>query len=390
MIRNNTGFRFRNIETRLNSVKPEITPEGFWLYRKVKIARSGLFPWYAHELERDGIFKTFPELSKNDSVELMRTPESFTPEVVASMNGKSFTFHHPKAGLVHSRNYKEEEKGSVFNAFFELSVSGGDSILYADILVKDEKTQKAIESGIVEVSIGYFYEKPVKFEKNLNFVAYEIIISMNHLALVPNGRAGPLCRLNKKTYKTGEEMEEIETKMTKLSSSVEDIARANSVILELMKDQARINKEKEMAEKKKKRLEREAAMEKREHDLKKRENEFEEKEKNHKEKEDAHNKRENELSDQLKELESRKNDIFFTPEESTSLQSLLKMVPGDQITAFYDGKFKKGDQGTLKTVVESAIKVRANEEGEKSSETPATRANNAPVVPPSKKLSKIF
>ncbi len=349
-------LRFRPIEVRLNTIKYETTTEGFWLYKKVKIARSGLFPWQAHELEKDGIFKEFPELRKSDKVQLMRNDDTFTQDVIDSMNGKSLTLDHPRNGLVTSKNYKEEHKGTIFNSFFE------NGILFADVLIQDERTQKEVERGTVEVSIGYIYERPVKFEKNLHFIAYEVIISMNHLAIVRNGRAGPICRLNKNTHKTGENMleDEFEVRLNKTVSGLEALSTSVSNIANILKTQTereenriRLNAEKIKAEKKKKREERENKM-------KEKEEELDKKEKGHKEKEEDLSKRENELSVKLADLDSRSNDIFFTPENRTTIEAFLEMIPGDQVTAYYEGKMKKGNQGTMKEVVANFVTARKN------------------------------
>jgi hypothetical protein len=336
------NIRINRIESRLNGVEPSQTDEGYWLYKNIKIARSGLFDWGVSELEQDGISKIFPDLKKNQVVKLLRPPEAFTVAVLESANLKSITDDHPRDGLVNPANYQRHEKGQIFNILFD------GEFLIADLLIKDEKLFRQIKSGKKEVSIGYTYVQPVNFVKGLHYVALEYIVSINHLAFVFKGRAGSECRVNKKFNKRGNQMNEEE-----ILAKLEESARLNSDLLKRLNEaeEKKMKKEKEEedrmnSEKEKMKKDEEAVYEKKKADLDSREN--------------AVTKKELEFSQKFEELKSRENDVFMSP---VDFMAFSEMASYDSILGWFKGQEKSGRDSTsaLMKVVADVIKKRENE-----------------------------
>lgn len=207
---NSTGIRYNTID--LTGIRPDITPEGFYIFRDVKVARLGLFPWLVAELEQDGIKSIFPELKRNETVYLQR--DSIDEEMLKKLPPLKLTNDHPRRGnLVTPKNAKEVGVGSAANPYMD-----GEWLKYGIIVVEDESAISEINSGKVELSIGYTYQTPVYFEKGLPYVAKEVILRLNHIAIVKRGRAGSECRFNELEDSMSEE---VLKQIGDLSSSME-------------------------------------------------------------------------------------------------------------------------------------------------------------------------
>ena len=123
----------------------------------------------------------------------LRLPEEvFNADALASFKGKPITDGHPMGG-VNAANYKKLTIGSILND----GAKDGDNVR-ADIVINDaDAIDKAEKGGIRELSLGYKVD--LEFTPGVwNGEAYDAIqknIRINHLALVPKGRAGN-ARLN--------------------------------------------------------------------------------------------------------------------------------------------------------------------------------------------------
>jgi hypothetical protein len=188
MPKHNSSIRHNTFN--VDGITPEVTPEGFYIFRNVKVARIGLFPWLVSELEQDGIRNVFPELRRNEVVYLQR--DSFDQDMLAKLQPLKITNDHPRGnGLVTPKNVKQVGVGSAANPYMD-----EEWLCYGIIVVEDEQSLMDLNSGKVELSIGYTYQTPVEFIKGLPYVAKEVIIRLNHIAIVKKGRAGDKCRFN--------------------------------------------------------------------------------------------------------------------------------------------------------------------------------------------------
>ena len=166
------------------------TPEGFLLARGVTIARTGFQRYEVHELPQDRVEAL--GITGNGYVDVYRPPEQvFDPRTIASGEGKTITLFHPP-DFVGPENYRDFARGHIQNVHKgSEALESGEWPLVADLLVTDVGAIQAIDNGQRELSCGYEYD--LGREGNV-LVQTNIII--NHLAIVPNGRAGPEARIN--------------------------------------------------------------------------------------------------------------------------------------------------------------------------------------------------
>ncbi len=158
--------------------KQSLTPEGFLLCQDVPIARTGVMIYGADEV---------PVEPGPDGVVYVTRPEDevFSPEAMASFEGKPVTNLHPPA-LVTPDSFREFVVGSVHNVRRE------GSRLVADLLVADASAIEAIQQGLREVSCGY----DASYDQTSPGQAIQRNIVGNHVALVPKGRCGPSCSIS--------------------------------------------------------------------------------------------------------------------------------------------------------------------------------------------------
>lgn len=152
------------------------TPEGYLLCLGVSIARTG------EQIYADG---ETPLESKDGRVTVSRSEkEVFSPETIASFEGKPFTIKHP-SDLVSPENWGELAVGHIQN------VRRGDGDqkddLVADIMITDQRAISLVRDGLRGLSCGYEAE----YVQTGDGTGEQIDIVGNHLALVEEGRAGP-------------------------------------------------------------------------------------------------------------------------------------------------------------------------------------------------------
>lgn len=149
------------------------TPEGYLICRNVPIARTGEQIYLARELGLDGVDPEAQVMVHRDEEEV------FSPEAMASFEGKDLTDGHPPVGLEPS-NFASYSKGHIQN------VRRDGETLVADLIIKDPTLLSEVENKVKrEVSCGY----------NCDYEAAgdgyrQTHIRGNHVAVVPRGRAG--------------------------------------------------------------------------------------------------------------------------------------------------------------------------------------------------------
>ncbi len=162
--------------------------DGSLLCKDVPIARTGSQLYSALDL---------PKLEADSDGEIVveRTDdEVFNPETLASFEGMTVTILHPEDGagnikFVDPENWRELAVGHVQNV---RRGSGSQSdLMIADLIIKDEEAIDYIENGLREVSCGYDAE----YQQTAIGKAKQYQITGNHVALVPNGRAGTRCAI---------------------------------------------------------------------------------------------------------------------------------------------------------------------------------------------------
>lgn len=102
------------------------------------------------------------------------------------------TMGHPD-GMVDADNWKDLAKGEV-----STEAEWKDGKLRLPLIVKDADAIRAIEDGTRELSAGYTCDidfTPGKTDAGEAYDAVQRRIRINHLAIVPRGRAGSECRI---------------------------------------------------------------------------------------------------------------------------------------------------------------------------------------------------
>lgn len=170
--------------TRLGNTRYELA-DGSLLCKDVPIARVGWQVYGGEELEDvEGL-----EPDSDGEISVYRSAEEvFRPETIASFEGMTFTIFHPEE-MVNPSNWRENTHGHATN--IRRGTGDQSDLLLADLIVKSSEAIAAIYKGVDQISCGYDAEyrptAPGKAEQ------YDII--GNHIALVPNGRAGIRCSI---------------------------------------------------------------------------------------------------------------------------------------------------------------------------------------------------
>lgn len=162
-----------------------VTRDGYAV-AEVRAARTGIQQYAGSEVGR-------PDLAV---VNVYRPPESvFAADSMASYGFKPVTINHPAEGVT-ADSWKDLAVGVV----------GGDVVrdggfVKVPLALMDAAAIKAVQDGSREISMGYVCD--LAFEDGVTpegepYQAIQKDIRINHLALVPKGRAGPQCRVGDK------------------------------------------------------------------------------------------------------------------------------------------------------------------------------------------------
>lgn len=139
--------------------------------------------------------------------ELRRPEDVFHPDSLASYAGKPITFGHPPERVT-AKNFKKYAIGVMPG----VGMPDAENVK-ASIIVHDaESVDKATKGGIRELSLGYTVvldETPGMWEGQ-EYDAIQTKIDINHLSVVPRGRAGNarlnLDRLDAESFNSDEEI----------------------------------------------------------------------------------------------------------------------------------------------------------------------------------------
>ncbi|SXK95398.1 DUF2213 domain-containing protein [Klebsiella pneumoniae] len=174
-------------KTRLGNTRFQLA-DGSVLFKDVPIGRTG-------EQEYDKTER--PELTPDarGKIIVRRTPEEvFSERSIASFEGMAVTIGHPRDFngdiiFVAPENWRLLAHGHIQNV--RRGEGDKSDLLLADVIVKSLEGLQAIDAGDDEVSCGY----DADYEEISPGLAIQSAITGNHLALVPNGRAGFRCKI---------------------------------------------------------------------------------------------------------------------------------------------------------------------------------------------------
>ncbi|HHJ4503913.1 TPA: DUF2213 domain-containing protein [Raoultella ornithinolytica] len=174
-------------KTRLGNTRFQLA-DGSVLFKDVPIARTGDQVYGAEEL---------PDLQPDSHglITVQRTPEEvFSERTIASFEGMAVTIGHPKdfSGniiFVTPENWRQLSNGHIQNV--RRGAGDKSDLLLADVIAKTPEAIQAVENGDEEVSCGY----DADYRQISPGIAEQYAITGNHLAFVPNGRAGSRCAL---------------------------------------------------------------------------------------------------------------------------------------------------------------------------------------------------
>lgn len=174
-------------KTRLGNTRFQLA-DGSVLFKDVPIGRTG-------EQEYDATER--PELvpDARGKVMVRRTPEEvFSERAMASFESMAVTIGHPRDFngeiiFVTPENWRQLANGHIQNV--RRGNGSKSDLLLADVIVKTLEGLQAIDDGDDEVSCGY----DADYEQISPGLANQSAITGNHLALVPNGRAGFRCKI---------------------------------------------------------------------------------------------------------------------------------------------------------------------------------------------------
>lgn len=189
-----------------NRISPNIsrTPKvgdipGSLICERVPIARTGWQPYTPQELKIEAPVPI---------VQVYRSPEEvFHPAALASFESVPVTDTHPPE-FVSPVNWCAYSRGHVTNVRVGNAYADGEYVL-ADLMIKDASLINKVEppDGQRETSAGYTYDlvcytcarPPAECicpEDTRDYRYSQINIRGNHVAVVPNGRAGHEVRIN--------------------------------------------------------------------------------------------------------------------------------------------------------------------------------------------------
>jgi hypothetical protein len=117
----------------------------------------------------------------------------FRVETVASANGKDIVNDHPSEDVT-PINWRALSHGTLMNPRRGIGIE--DDFLVGDLLVKSPEGIELVESGKVELSMGYDAGYVITGPGR----GYQRDIVYNHVALVDKGRCGPRCSIGDRQY----------------------------------------------------------------------------------------------------------------------------------------------------------------------------------------------
>jgi hypothetical protein len=163
-------------------------------------------------------------------VDVIREAEDvFDEDSLASMDGKPITLYHPDE-MVTSENFKKYAVGFIKNVHRE------NNYIMGDLVINDmEAIEKVVSGEIKDLSLGYQAKLVPTGDGRLK----QKNIVINHLAIVPEGRAEFARIVDENTIKKGEQ-----TKMGLFSKKEEELKKDAEMPVEEIEDEEEMMEEK--------------------------------------------------------------------------------------------------------------------------------------------------
>jgi uncharacterized protein len=175
----------------LNSSTRKYTKEGY-LIAPAMIAKSGVLPYYARELE-------LTDRAPNAIVKVFRS-EAELAKSAPSFENKPITLDHPPDG-VDASTWRELAVGDAHD------VSVQRDGMFGTLVIRDKTAIDEVNKGKRQLSNGYRFAivkaadgKPYEFE--------QVNIEGNHIAIVDRARCGPSCVVGDRDPITDDERQE--------------------------------------------------------------------------------------------------------------------------------------------------------------------------------------
>ena len=176
MVFSSDNTAFDNIEIGQDFLKARIT-----------IARPGVFPYYVQGGNGQPVLKKRAKLPE----------DLFSADTLTSADGIPVTDGHPRENgryiLLNNENYKDYSRGSI-----STPIVASDT-LQANVTIYDKNLiNKIVKDNIREASIGFIFkeaEKPGTFNGE-TYDSEQKEMKINHVAIVPKGRAGSDVKIN--------------------------------------------------------------------------------------------------------------------------------------------------------------------------------------------------
>jgi hypothetical protein len=165
-----------NDAIKLNA-KRSYTPEGY-LVAPAIIARSGILPYYARELD-------LKDRAPNSIVQVYRSPNELA-KAAPTFEHKPITMDHPPEG-VDASTWRELAVGDVHDV-----LANSDKML-ATVIVRDKAAIEEINKGRRQLSNGYTFELHPAAAGTQGYEFEQVDIQGNHIAIVDRARCGPSC-----------------------------------------------------------------------------------------------------------------------------------------------------------------------------------------------------
>jgi hypothetical protein len=178
--------------SRISPNQFETPTEGYRICRSVRICRTGYQEYLGSELKRHPSYDPAWDLDDSALYRVFRPLDEVTsPQTIASFEGKTIVDEHPPeyiapGSLISIDSEKELSCGHMQNVRIGDALGNGDVPLIADLHVKDTDLIDKIDAGVRDVSCGYTY----KLRRLANGTLIQTGILGNHIAVVPQGRAG--------------------------------------------------------------------------------------------------------------------------------------------------------------------------------------------------------
>ena len=156
------------------------TPEGFLICHGAPLCRTATRVPQKYRRSELGM------RGSDSLINVYRTAEEvFSKRFMASLEGKPVTDTHPTEFL-NAQNTGWFVRGHVQNVREGPNLPDGERSVIADLVIHDAPLIHKIKSGVRDLSVGY----QCKYVDNGNGTYSQTQLAGNHVAVVPNGRAG--------------------------------------------------------------------------------------------------------------------------------------------------------------------------------------------------------